>query len=222
MGILVGEKKIVGKGLVFCVDAKNKQSYAGSGTAWNDLIGSNNGTLTNGPTHNANGYMTFDGTNDFSTHGNASSVQFTNNFSAEIWVRPHAIDQDTTIFSRDDGSNRQWWIFLQNNESIWWSIENVGNAQSPTGLYTANNWFHICGTYDGSTMVNYVNGTARTTTTGVSGNVNSGTAALNIGNRDNDDRHLDGDVGCARLYNRALSAAEVLQNFNAQRARFGI
>ena len=56
----------------------------------------------------------------------------------------------------------------------------------------------------------------------MSGNVNSGTAALNIGNRDNNDRHLDGDVGCARLYNRALSAAEVLQNFNAQRARFGI
>ena len=222
MGILVGEKKIVGKGLVFCVDAKNKQSYAGSGTAWNDLIKSNNGTLTNGTAYNANGYMTFDGTNDFSTHGNDSSVQFTNNFSAEIWVRPHAVDQDTTIFSRDNGSNRQWWIFLQNNESIWWSIEGVGNAQSPTGLYTANTWFHICGTYNGSSVINYVNGTARTTTTGVSGNVNSGTAALNIGNRDNNDRHLDGDVGCARLYNRALSAAEVLQNFNAQRVRFGI
>ena len=222
MGILVGEKKIVGKGLVFCVDAKNKQSYAGSGTAWNDLIKSNNGTLTNGTAYNANGYMTFDGTNDFSTHGNDSSVQFTNNFSAEIWVRPHAVDQDTTIFSRDNGSNRQWWIFLQNNESIWWSIEGVGNAQSPTGLYTANTWFHICGTYNGSTMVNYVNGTARTTTGSLSGNVSSGTANLNIGNRDNNDRHLDGDVGCARLYNRALSATEVLQNFNAQRGRFGV
>ena len=222
MGILVGEKKIVGKGLVFCVDAKNKQSYTGSGTAWNDLIGSNNGTLTNGTAYNANGYMTFDGTNDFSTHGNDSSVQFTNNFSAEIWVRPHAINQDTTIFSRDNGSNRQWWIFLQNNESIWFSVEDVGNAQSPTSLYTANTWFHICGTYNGSSVINYVNGTARTTTNSVSGNVNSGTAALNIGNRDNNDRHLDGDVGCARLYNRALSAAEVLQNFNAQRARFGI
>ena len=56
----------------------------------------------------------------------------------------------------------------------------------------------------------------------LSGNVNSGTAALNIGNRDNNDRHLDGDVGCARLYNRALSATEVLQNFNAQRGRFGV
>ena len=221
MGIIYGAKPIVSNGLVFCVDAKDKQSYVGSGTAWNDLVNSNNGTLTNGPVHNGD-YFTFDGTNDFSTHGNNSSVQFTNNFSAEIWLRPHTVDQDTTVFSRDNGSNRQWWIFLQNNESIWFSIDDVGNAQSPTGLYTANTWFHICGTYNGSSVINYVNGTARTTTTGVSGNVNSGTAALNIGNRDNNDRHLDGDVGCARLYNRALSAAEVLQNFNAQRARFGI
>ena len=216
-----GALPIVAKGLGFCVDAKDKHSYPGTGTAWNDLINSNNGTLTNGPVHNGD-YMTFDGTNDFSTHGNDSSVQFTNNFSADIWVRPHAINQNTTIFGRDNGSNRQWWIYLQDNESIWWSMSGVGNAQSPTGLYTADNWFHICGTYNGSTMVNYVNGTARTTTGSLSGNVNSGTAALNIGNRDNNDRHLDGDVGCARLYNRALSATEVLQNFNAQRGRFGV
>ena len=54
------------------------------------------------------------------------------------------------------------------------------------------------------------------------GNTASGTAALNIGNRDNDDRHLDGDIGCVHLYNRGLSAIEVLQNFNAHRARFGV
>lgn len=219
MGIIVGQKPIVGSGLVFCVDAKDPKSYPGSGTSWLDVIDNNDGTLTNGPVHNGD-YMTFDGTNDHSTHGNDASVQFTNNFSADIWVRPHAVDQDTTIFGRDNGSNRQWWIFLQSNESIWWSISGVGNAQSPTGLYTANNWFHICGTYDGSTMINYVNGTARTTTTGVSGNVASGDANLNIGNRDNDDRHLDGDVGCARLWNRALSATEVLKNYNAQKERF--
>ena len=208
-------------GLVFYVDAAYKSSYPKSGTTWTDLAGSNNGTLTNGPVHNANGYFTLDGTNDFSTHGNDSSVQFTDNFSADIWVRPHTIDQDVTVFSRDDASNRQWWIFLQNNESIWWSFV-VGNAQSPTGLYTANNWFHICGTYDGSTGINYVNGTARTNTGGLSGNISSGNAALNIGNRDNDDRHFDGDIACARLYNRALSAGEVLQNYNAQKQRFGV
>jgi hypothetical protein len=185
-------------GLVFYVDAAYKSSYPRSGTTWYDLINTNHGTLTNGPVHNTNGYFTFDGTNDHS-----------------------AIDQDVTVFSRDDASNRQWWIFLQNNESIWWSFV-VGNAQSPTGLYTANNWFHVCGTYDGSTGIIYVNGTARTTTGGLSGNISSGNAALNIGNRDNDDRHFDGDIACARLYNKALTAGQVLQNYNAQKQRFGI
>ena len=117
MGILVGEKKIVGKGLVFCVDAKNKQSYAGSGTAWNDLVNSNNGTLTNGPVHNGD-YFTFDGTNDFSTHGNDSSLQL-NHKTAAVWVRPHSI-HDTTFFGRDNGSNRQWWLFFQTGGVIWW------------------------------------------------------------------------------------------------------
>jgi hypothetical protein len=226
MGVSAGPERpfntgITKDGLVFWVDALDKGSYLGTGTTWSDLINTNHGTLTNGPVHNANGYFTFDGTNDYSTHGNDSSVQFTDNFSADIWVRPHTIDQDVTVFSRDDASNRQWWIFLQNNESIWWSFV-VGNAQSPTGLYTANNWFHVCGTYDGSTGIIYVNGTARTTTGGLSGNISSGNAALNIGNRDNDDRHFDGDIACARLYNKALTAGQVLQNYNAQKQRFGI
>ena len=226
MGVHAGPQRpfhtgITKDGLVFWVDAVDNRSYLGTGTTWSDLINTNHGTLTNGPVHNANGYFTFDGTNDYSTHGNDSSVQFTDNFSADIWVRPHTIDQDVTVFSRDDASNRQWWIFLQNNESIWWSFV-VGNAQSPTGLYTANNWFHVCGTYDGSTGIIYVNGTARTTTGGLSGNISSGNAALNIGNRDNDDRHFDGDIACARLYNKALSATEVLDNFETERTRFGV
>ncbi len=218
MGILVGEKKIVGKGLVFCVDAKNKQSYAGSGTAWNDLIGSNNGTLTNGPVHNGN-YFTFDGTNDFSTHGNDSSVQL-NHKTAAVWIRPHSI-HNTTFFGRDNGSNRQWWLYFQDSGVIWWWDDTTDGTFSNSNAYSANVWTHICGTYDGSNMTLYKDGsqlaqTARTGTTA------SGTAALNIGNRDNNDRHLDGDIGCVHLYNRGLSAAEVLQNFNAQRARFGI
>ena len=48
--------KIVTDGLVFAVDAANKKSYPGSGTTWTDLAGSNNGTLTNGPTFDSGGW----------------------------------------------------------------------------------------------------------------------------------------------------------------------
>jgi len=213
-----GPKSIVGNGLVFCVDAKDKQSYAGSGTAWNDLVNSNNGTLTNGPVHNGD-YFTFDGTNDFSTHGNDSSVQLDHK-TAAVWVRPHSI-HDTTFFGRDNGSNRQWWLFFQTGGVIWWWDDTTDGTFSGNNAYEANVWTHICGTYDGAAMTLYKDGsqlasTARTGTSAV------GSAALNIGNRDNNDRHLDGDIGCVHLYNRALSAAEVSQNFNAQRGRFGV
>ena len=223
MGAVGGSKLITNRKLVFAVDSKDPSSFKGSGTNWHDMVNNTGGTFTNGASGSlSNGYATFDGGNDHCTFGDQPSTQMSDAFSAEIWVRPHAINQDTTVFSRDDGSNRQWWIFLQNNESIWFSVEDIGNAQSPTGLYTANNWFHICGTYNGSTLVNYVNGTARTTTGSVSGNVNDGSAALNIGNRDNDDRHFDGDIALARLYKRGLTAAEVLHNFEVQRERFGV
>ena len=85
----------------------------------------------------------------------------------------------------------------------------------------------ICGTYDGSTQVLYINGLNANgqpskTNSSASGTVYQGTAALNLGNRDNNDRHFDGDIACARMYNRALTQAEVLHNFNTQRTRFGV
>lgn len=59
--------KIVTDGLVMCLDAANRKSYSGTGTIWRDLVGSNNGTLTNGPTYSSagGGSIVFDGANDF-------------------------------------------------------------------------------------------------------------------------------------------------------------
>ena len=64
--------KILTDGLVFAVDAANKKSYPGSGTTWTDLAGSNDGTLTNGPTFNSGdgGSIVFDGTDDLVDFGN--------------------------------------------------------------------------------------------------------------------------------------------------------
>lgn len=232
MGSIAGPSKITNRKLVFAVDSKDPNSFKGSGTNWHDMANDIGGTFTNGASGSlSNGYATFDGSNDFCTFGNQPSTQMSDAFSADIWVRPHALDQDTTVMGRDNGSNRQWWIYLQNNESIWFSIEDVGNCQSDYGeddeKYTANNWFHICGTYDGSTQVLYINGLNANgqpskTNSSASGTVYQGTAALNLGNRDNNDRHFDGDIACARMYNRALTQAEVLHNFNTQRTRFGV
>ena len=66
---------IVRDGLVLCLDAANPRSYPKSGTTWSDLAGANNGTLTNGPTFDADdkGGIVFDGTNDYVNLGSSSS-----------------------------------------------------------------------------------------------------------------------------------------------------
>ena len=65
--MLTHSPRIITDGLVLCLDAANRQSYPGSGTVWTDLAGSNNGTLTNGPTFSSanGGSIVFDGVDDF-------------------------------------------------------------------------------------------------------------------------------------------------------------
>jgi len=79
MGTFGGAQPIVTDGLVFAVDAANYESYPGSGTTWSDLVGSNNGTLINGPTFDSGngGSIVFDGTNDYIDCGNPTELQLT-------------------------------------------------------------------------------------------------------------------------------------------------
>jgi hypothetical protein len=72
MGGFANNAPIVTNGLVLYVDAGNNNSYPESGTTWTDLIGGNNGTLTNGPTYNSGngGYIDLDGSNDLVNFGN--------------------------------------------------------------------------------------------------------------------------------------------------------
>ena len=89
-----GALPIVSKGLVFCVDAKDKDSYPGSGTTWTDVVNSRPGTITNSPTFNSSGYFDLDGSND---RGNELLAQFiTRTFSA-------AEDHDLPSFMKSLG-----------------------------------------------------------------------------------------------------------------------
>ena len=88
MALTHGIKPIVTSGLVLCLDAANRKSYPGTGTAWTDLSGrGNNGTLTNMDGTNFNsangGSLTFDGSNEFV---NCGTINLQQNFSLEIWA----------------------------------------------------------------------------------------------------------------------------------------
>jgi hypothetical protein len=227
---------IVMDGLVFNLDAGITQSYPGSGTTWTDVNGlgsKNNGTLTNGPTFSSNdgGSIVFDGTNDIVSLGNDPVFSLGGagkTFSIGVWF-------NSTLW------NVEWQAIFTKGDSSW-RVHRYTNANPPkiafgsTGLSTldtfttttinTNQWYHIYCIYDGTHKKIYVNGLidSNVSVTGTLSNSNNTDPVL-IGNNSEagrTTRFFNGNIAVAQIYNRALSATEVLQNYNAQKGRFGL
>jgi hypothetical protein len=223
MGIAYNSK-IVTSGLVFALDAGNTKSYAGSGTAWNNLIGSGSSTLTNGPTYSSTngGNIIFDGTNDYAVAASPGSYsEYTVMFFCK-WIT------DTTNGSRLFGLDNfgTYTIFTPSN--VGFHYNPAGGSPPSVTLSSGVNiglgsWCQIAVSVSAvSTLVNiYVNGISRNTSSTLpSGNFagNFYLGAQNTGGT----VVANCNIGNFQLYNRALSASEIAQNFNALRGRFGI
>jgi len=229
--------KIVTNGLVLALDAADKNSYRGSGTTWTDLSGNNyNGTLTNGPTFNGGnmGSIVFDGTDDYSltTFSNSSNLindPTTNGgiISFSVWVN---VTSNTIggyiIASGAQTTSTGMWLATQNgspqvgirtNTKYWY--RDIIAADFP--LNTWINWAITC---DNTTMYVYKNGTSYTNTTSTAISVSSQFSTLSIGVPNNVLNNYLGNFKIANLmfYNRALTATEILQNYNATKTRFGL
>ena len=111
---------------------------------------------------------------------------------------------------------------------------SVSNFQLQTGYYTSNNWFwtdnytiaqnnwyHAVGTYDGSNVRLYVNSVLQLTTASVATPISSSSGIYLMRRWDSAD-YFGGSLNTVKIYNRALSAAEIKQNFEATRDRYGI
>ena len=219
MGIGYGPR-VVTDGLVLALDAGDTNSYSGSGTTWTDLSGNgNNGTLSTTYTHNSvEGFLKFSGS------GVATIPSLLlSNVTWEIFYRSNSSDTfsqygrildfgDTTISL---GTALSYQLRMWTNAGGSRSAESTLN-----GVGQDNTWHHIIYSYDGSTTAFYFdsvyqNGYAK------SGALNGGSSAdLTIGN--GDAYLFNGDIAVVRVYNRALTASEISQNFNALRGRFGI
>jgi hypothetical protein len=214
---------IVTDGLIFAVDAGNLVSYeSGSTTAYN-MTGSNDLSLKNGLEFNPNhgGYFDSDGTNDGLDTPDASNLDVTNNFTVEGWVWWNQHKNYGSLLVKGPGGSGQLFNY---SFFFYESMIRVGfgdgsgyksNSISVSNV-PVNQWHHILGTYDGANLKFYVNGnlinTVAHTTTPYqnSDNLNVVQSAYPI----------DGRVAIARVYNKALTSEEVLQNYNSQKARF--
>jgi hypothetical protein len=225
-------------GLVLCLDAANRKSYPGSGTTWNDLSGrGNTGTLVNTPTYDASGYFNFDYTQSESvSFSNSPSIQFLNRspYTLEAWVYPTrnpGASNWTGIFDREDTSigSRDGYniLFLGSTgtqttfatERFVAGVNTFAFVNIDSSL-SVNNWSHIVGTYDGTNLTLYRNGSAVGTPATTTGNITNTSKTLTIGVRGG--QYFGGRISNAKIYDRALTVSEIQQNFNALRGRFGI
>lgn len=220
--------RIVKDGLVLCLDAGNKKSYPGTGTTWIDLSSNKKDTtLVNSPTYSDEngGSIVLDGTND---HINIAHYFFPlNSFTYDIWIKP-SLNDTLKIFWMSEMQ-----IFFNTvSKSIYtrWYNNNT-TARDYQQSFTQNYnslWTNICWTIGSYIDIVYINSQqitpnrnttiASPTITGFAGQTLSGTF---IG-RDEEAIYLPFSVASVKIYNRALSASEILQNFNAIRGRFGI
>ena len=208
---------------VLYLDAGNAKSYPATGTTWTDLSGNGNtGTLINGPTYSSanGGSIVFDGVNDMAECQPSSLFNFgTDNFSAFVWVRFSQMVDYPTLFDIDNAASGNGILFYGNTAADPRFRTWIGNAvRNSTALFAVNTWYH-CGVSRSSGVVSqYINGVLDGTFTG-SGNVPSG-QFLRIGTAHY--ARFNGRHAGATIYNRALSASEVLQNFSALRGRYGL
>ena len=217
-------------GLVLCLDAGNIKSYPGSGTTWTDLSGQgNDGTLVNGVGYSGGnlGSLSFDGVNDYvSTNYTATFQDFTlcgfvkaNDPNGKTW--------EDIIDSYDiDSSDWCRLAFKDGKPSLEIDANSVRSSVTSSTIATADQWYHIVGVRSGTTGYLYINGILNNQNS-VTGNVISADTDSqffigNISRPDTPNEGWNGNIAQASIYNKALTASEIQQNFNALRGRFSI
>jgi hypothetical protein len=223
----------VESGLVLYLDAANPRSYPGTGATWIDLSGnSNTGTLQNGVDYssNNNGILTFDGVDDNVNCGNDSSINFdTGSFTVSVWFRRFSsATGNLRLLSKAAGGDaadaaNAGFCFFGSNTSMSFGVNPTGARTIPAAAtYALNEWVHVTGLVErGVSMRTYKNATSVSTVTAPVGSV-SGTTPLYIGDNVGSNLRWLGEIASVQLYNRALTVAEIQQNFVATRSRFNL
>ena len=227
---------LVTAGLVLNLDAGNSASYVGSGINWNDLSGSNHGTLTNGPLFSAGngGSIVFDGIDDVVSFGNILNMGLAS-WTISCWVKFDGGSGLMGIIGKTSYRSYEgrYSIYIDDNNLVAFFQPGVSSMiiSSPLTPYLDNKFHNLTLTIDRSSMMYlYVDGV----TVGTALNVSS-TSAMNPNSSDkfyigsygssngqNPLYFFKGNIGQALIYNRALTAQEVTTNFNVLKSRFGL
>jgi hypothetical protein len=197
------------------------------------------------------GSIVFDGTNDYTQLSSTSSVWQTNNemtiistFKLTGWPDSFAQNRAPLIIKSSGSTSFEFALWVNGNVPNWagnpystsfecWTFDGAGSViltSAPQNSFSLNTVYTVAGVYKGNSSpygLLYINGNLISSTATKSGTMTTGSAPVRIAGRLPDPyvaggQYLNGYVYNTQIYNRALTTAEIQQNFNALRGRFGI
>ncbi|MBT7929393.1 LamG domain-containing protein [Candidatus Peregrinibacteria bacterium] len=223
--------KIVTDGLTLLLDAGSERCYPGSGTTADSLIGSHVGTLTNGVGFSSanGGTFVFDGTDDYIEVPYSTQLDPTVGITFEAWIYPTDLTTAAyqELYRKENANGRHLFSFQVNGTILSFGTHTSVNGYNeldasitPSGL--ENKWLHAVASYQSGYKAIYINGDLIDSDTSSTGTLTQATAAQIIGSNGGGNEFFEGNYASFKMYNRGLTTAEITQNFNAQRNRFGI
>jgi hypothetical protein len=207
---------IVTNGLTLYLDSVNSKSYPSSGTTWNDLSPSKNSfALIGSPTFGTDKLFLFNGSTQYATTSN--NVLNSTAYTKCAWFQPQNLSTSNNIMSGNNGQHAFWLAGgnkLNSGHNGLWST-----VQSNTTL-VVNQWYFGAVTFNTTTgWALYLNGLLEVTNTSTTTFTGTGDVLVAAyGNANN----FQGQINGAFVYNRVLTADEILQNFNALKGKYGL
>ena len=234
MSVLNHSPTILRDKLILCLDAGAAQSYAGSGSNWDDIAGSAwiRGAI-NGATFSAESgaggtkSFSFDGTDDYIDLGTPEILNFSGSTSPTViaWIKTSSSAESQIL--RTSQSTKYLIFGIASGKlraQIYDGTNNANDENNNGPTINDGDWHHVAAVFPrGGSITFYKDGAA---TTGVSmasvtGETGTPSPYAAIGRRPDGSQYFDGKITCVHIYNKALSATEIIQNYEAHKGRFG-
>jgi len=210
---------------VILLDAKNPKSYSGSGSVWYDISGNgNNCNFNNTPTWNSSGYFSFNGSTNYGTITNSSTLNFSGAQTVLIVMnhsntsgRPNPWNQSyggSGTWTHESGSYFNYYYGNAGTDGS--PYTSLGSGSTPTGT-----WYGMCSVRDGSSVAWYQNDILQSSGSNPYGVLAQDTRNITIG-LGYTGNYWAGNIALIIAYAKALAPAEILQNYSAYRGRFGL
>lgn len=213
---------------ILSLDAGNASSYPGSGTVWTDLVGGKTFNLINGPSYSAGfgGLINFNAASSQYAQCN-SSLSNLSTWSVAVWHYYTGSNVGsgmclvTEVYPGSTGNINYSLGDNYDNGNLSAGFFNGGWRTTGTHSLSSNNWYHIVGTYDGSTIKLYVNGSL-VKSNSYTGTPISSTAGIRLMRRWDNPDYWDGLLSTVDIYDKAISASKVSSLYNMTKSRFGL